>query len=106
MVVMSFIEDMHDHHLSLLESLDGREVTYTPQGGLPRTISGMLQEFSELTAGETVDMVISTPILSARSIDIPEIQTGDQFSVLGQDYEVAVIKPDNEGITELMLEKL
>lgn len=105
MMAMPFLDDMHGHHLSILEALDGREVTYTPDGGSPRIISGMLQEFSELTGGETVDVVVTTPILSVRSADIPEIQTGDQFTVDGQDYEVAVIRPDNEGITELMLEK-
>lgn len=103
---MAFIEDMQERDLALLQTLDGREVTYAPDGGSPRVISGMLQEFSELTSGETVDVVVTSPVLSVRSIDIPEIQTGDQFTVDGQDYEVAVIRPDNEGITELMLEKL
>ena len=103
---MTFIEDMDNHHISLMEALDGREVTYTPQGGSPRTINAMLQEFSELTAGETVDIVTTSPILSARSIDIAEIQTGDQFTIQSQNYKAVVIKPDNEGITELMLEKI
>ena len=103
---MPFIEDMQERDLTLLQTLDGREVTYTPSGGLPRALSGMLQEFSELTDGESVDVVVTKPILSVRSVDIPEIQVGDQFTVDGQDYEVAVIRPDNEGMTEIMLEKL
>lgn len=103
---MSFIKDMQERDLALLQTLDGREVTYTPMGGLPRALSGMLQEFSELTAGETVDVVVSNPVLSVRSVDISEIQVGDQFTIDGQDYEVAVIRPDNEGMTELLMEKL
>lgn len=103
---MAFIEDMQAHHLSLLEKLDGREVVYTPLVGVPRVLSGMLQSFSELAGGETVNVVVTNPILSVRTNDIPEITVGDQFSVDGQDYEVSVIQPDNEGITELMLEKL
>lgn len=106
MMVMSFVDDIHDHHLSLLKMLDGREVIYSPSGGSPRALSGMLQEYSELTGGETIDVVVTSPVLSVRSIDIPEIQVGDQFSVAGLDYEVAVIRPDNEGIIELMLEEL
>ena len=106
MMVMPFIDDMHGHHLSILEALDGREVTYTPDGGSSRTVSGMLQEFTELTGGETVDVVVAKPVLSVRTIDIPEIQAGDTFTVGGSDYEVAVVSPDNEGITELMMEKL
>ena len=103
---MSFIEDMDNHHLSILDMLDGREVIYTPDGELPRVVSAMMQEFSELREGETVNIVVTNPILSIRSLDIPEITLGDHFNVDGQDYEVAIIRPDNEGITELTLEKL
>lgn len=103
---MAFIEDMQERDLTLLQTLDGREVTYTPDGGLPRVVSGMLQEFTEMTGGETVDVVVAKPVLSVRTIDIPEIQVGDGFTIAGKDYQVAVISPDNEGITELMMEKL
>lgn len=103
---MAFIEDMQERDLALLQALDGREVTYTPAGGMPRTVSGMLQEFTELTGGETVDVVVAKPVLSVRTIDIPEIQVGDLFTIETQDYEVAVVSPDNEGITELMMEKI
>lgn len=103
---MPFIEDMQERDLALLQALDGREVTYTPDGGSPRIVSGMLQEFTEMTGGETVDVVVAKPVLSVRTIDIPEIQAGDTFAVGGNDYEVAVVSPDNEGITELMMEKL
>ena len=103
---MSFIDDMRLHDLALLQTLDGRLVTYTPDSGSPRSLFGMLQEFSELTSGETVDLVVSKPVLSVRTIDIPEIKTGDLFTVESRNYEVAVIRPDNEGVTELILEKL
>jgi hypothetical protein len=103
---MTFINDMQERDLSLLQTLDGREGTYTPSMGVPRVISGMLQEFTELTGGETVDVVVTNPVLSVRTIDIAEIQVGDQFTIDSQLYEVAVTRPDNEGITELTLEKL
>lgn len=103
---MAFIEDMQERDLALLQALDGREVTYRPQVGVPRVISGMLQAFSELAGGETVDVVVASPMLSVRTTDIPEIQVGDTFTIDEQDYEVAVIRPDSEGITELMMEKL
>ena len=45
-------------------------------------------------------------MLSLRTSDVPEIQVGDQFTVDAQDYEVAVISPDHEGITELTMEKI
>jgi hypothetical protein len=103
---MTFMDDMRGHHLTLLNALDGREVTYTPDGGAPRVLSAMLQAFSELVGGESVDVVVNNPVLSVRTQDIPEIRTGDQFTVDGKDYEVAVIRPDSEGITELILEAL
>ena len=103
---MSFLDDMRLHDLALLETLDGRVVTYTPDGGSPRVLSGMLQAFSELVGGETIDLVVNQPVLSLRTMDIPEIAVGDQFSIDSQDYEVVVIKPDSESITELLLEKL
>ena len=103
---MSFIEDMQERDLALLQALDGREVVYTPQVGVPRLLSGMLQAFSELTGGESIDVVVAAPVLSLRTDDIPEIQVGDLFTIETQDYEVAVVSPDNEGITELMMEKI
>lgn len=103
---MSFMNDMQLHDLSLLQTLDGRVVTYTPNGGESRVFAGMFQAFTEVTGGETVDVVVARPILSVRSANIPEIQTGDRFSIDGQEYEAAVIRPDSEGITEIMLEKL
>ncbi len=103
---MPFIEDMQERDLALLQVLDGREVVYTPLVGAPRLLFGMLQAYSELVGGESVDVVVNQPILSVRTSDIPEIQVGDNFNIDNQDYEVAVIRPDSEGITELMLEKL
>lgn len=103
---MAFIDDMQERDLALLQALDGREVIYTPVDSMPRTISGMLQAFTEMTGGETVDVVVAKPMLSVRTIDIPDIQTDDQFTIDGQDYQVVVISPDSEGITELTMEKL
>jgi glutamate dehydrogenase/leucine dehydrogenase len=103
---MPFINDMHSHHLSIFEMLDGREVIYAPDGGSPRALSAMLQEYSEIYGGESVDIISSKPVLSARTADIPEIQTGDVFEIDGASYEAQAIRPDSEGITELTLEKL
>lgn len=104
--VMPFIEDMHLHNLSIFETLDGRSIIYNPTQGTSRILKGMLQEYSEIINGENIDLVSSKPVVSVRTNDIPEIQVGDLFQVDSQDYEVQVIRPDNEGITELILEKL
>lgn len=101
---MPFLNDMHGHHLSLLQALDGREMFYTPAGGAIRAITGMFQAYSQLVGGETVDVLVNNPVLSVRTDDVPEIATGDSITIDGKDYEVAVIRPDSEGITELILE--
>ena len=103
---MTFMQDMHRHHLTLLESLDGREIFYTPAGGESRPISGMFQAYSELVGAETVDVLVNHPVLSVRTTDVPEIATGERITIAGKDYEVAVIRPDSEGITELILEAI
>ena len=102
---MAFIEDMQGRDLTLLQTLDGRTITYTPDGGSPRTVAGMLQSYSEITGGESVDVIINSPILSVRGIDVPEIAEGDQFNIDGKDYTAAAVRSDNEGITEIMLEE-
>lgn len=103
---MAFIEDMQGRDLALLQMLDGRIITYTPDGDTPRVIAGMFQAFSEAVGGETVDVVVNNPILSVRTMDVPELAVGDVFAIDGQDYEAAVIRPDSEGITEIMMEQL
>lgn len=103
---MAFMDDMHGHHLTLLETLDGREVLYSPQGGATRPVSGMFQAYSELLGGESVEVVANHPVLSVRTADVPEIATGDSFIIGGDEYEVVTIRPDSEGITELILEAL
>ena len=102
---MAFIEDMQGRDLVLLQTLDGRTITYTPDGGSPRIVAGMLQSYAEVAGGESVDVIINTPILSVRTADVPEIAEGDAFSIDGQDYTAAAVRSDNEGITEIMLER-
>jgi len=103
---MTFLQDMDQHHLAIMDKLDGREVIYTPQGGSPQTISGLFQNYTEMLGSDNVDIVSSQPVLSVRTVDIPSIQTGDHIEIDGNSYSIAVIRPDSEGITELMLEAI
>jgi hypothetical protein len=103
---MGFMEEMHMHHKSLFQALDGRMITYIPQGKEARLLPALFQAFTEVAGGETVDVVMARPILSVRTGDVSGVQTGDVFFIDGQDYEAAVIQPDSEGITEIRLEKL
>ena len=109
---MCFSKNMQEHDLSLLQTLDGQHIIYTPKGdsspkgGTARVIAGMLQEQTQMVHGQSVEVVATHTLLSVRSIDLPEVKTGDGIVVGNQAYEIVVIRPSNEGIIELVLEKL
>lgn len=103
---MSFIKNMQEHDLSLLQTLDGQYIVHLPKQGNPRVIDGMLQEHTQMIPGGNVEVVSTHPVLLVRSIDLADIQVGDKITVDNKTYEIAVIRPDNEGITEITLEKL
>ena len=97
---------MQEHDLSLLQTLDGQYIVYTPKQGKPRVIDGMLQTRTAFIPGGHVEMVSTESILSVRSVDSIDMQVGDKIAVDSNTYEIAVIRADNESITELVLEKL
>jgi len=103
---MSFIKNMIDHDLNLLQTLDGQYIVHTSKQGDSRVIDGMLQERTSFVAGGHVEMVTTEAILSVRSIDSVAMQVGDKVTVDSNSYEIAVIRGNNEGITELVLERL
>ena len=103
---MSFIKNMQEHDLALLQTLDGQYIMHLPKQGKPRIIDGMLQEHTQMVPGGNVEIVATHPVLSVRNVDLPDVQIGDLIAVDSKSYEVAVIRPDNEGIVELVLERL
>ena len=103
---MGFVKNMMEHDLALLQTLDGQYIIYTPKQGKPRVIDGMLQTRAALIPGGHVEMVSTEVILSVRSIDSHDMQVGEKIAVDNNTYEIASIRPDNEGIAELLLEKL
>lgn len=100
------MKKMIDHDLSLLQTLDGQYIIHISKGGKMRVIDGMLQEHTQMIPGGNVEVVATHPILSARSVDLEGVKIGDKITVDSQDYQISIIHPDNEGIIELVLEKL
>ncbi len=103
---MGFVKNMQEHDLTLLQTLDGQYIVHTSRSGKMRVIDGMLQEHTQMIPGGNVEVVATYPVLSARTIDLDDVNIGDKIAIDSQTYEVAVIRPDNEGIAELVLEKL
>jgi hypothetical protein len=66
----------------------------------------MLEEKAIFIPGGHVEIVTNQTILSVRTIDSVDMQVGEKISVDSQAYEIAIIRVNNEGITELVLEKL
>ena len=97
---------MMEHDLTLIQTLDGQYIIYTPKQGKPRVIDGMLQERASFIPGGSVEMVSTEAILSVRSIDSIDMQAGEKIAVDSQTYEIAVVRADNEGVVELVLERL
>ncbi len=61
---MSFIKNMMEHDLSLLQTLDGQYILYTPKHGSPRVIDGMFQERVAFIPGGHIEIVSTEAILS------------------------------------------
>ena len=103
---MSFIKNMIEHDLTLLQTLDGQYIIHTPKQGKSKVIDGMLQERTAFAPGGYVEVVSTEVTLSMRSVDSTDMQTGDKIAVDDKTYEIAVIRPETEGITEFVLERL
>jgi hypothetical protein len=103
---MSFIKNMQEHDLSLLQSLDGEYILYTSTCGKQKVIDGMLQTRTAFIPGGYAEMVTCETVLHIRAIDSHDMQVGEKIAVDAKTYEIAAIRPDNEGFTELLLEKL
>lgn len=103
---MSFIKNMQDHDLSLLQALDGEYILYTSNRGKQRVVDGMLQTRTAFIPGGHVDMVTTETVFHIRSIDSHDMQVGEKIAVDSNTYEIASIRPDNEGIAELVLERV
>ncbi len=103
---MSFVKNMQDHDLALLQALDGEYILYTSNQGVTKVIDGMLQRRASLIPGGYGEMVSTETILHVRAIDSYDMQVGEKIAVDSNTYEIASIRPDNEGISEIVLEML
>lgn len=83
----------------------GDPVTYTPAGGSARTVEAIFERnyFSE-TGGTGIQT--ESFFLQVVDADLPELATGDAFTISGIVYQAKEIKPDFQGMTEIILRKV
>lgn len=103
---MSFVKNMQEHDLSLLQALDGEYILYTSSQGKQKVIDGMLQTRTAFASGGYTEMVTTETILQVRFVDSYDMQVGEKIAVDNQTYEIASIRAETEGINELLLERL
>jgi hypothetical protein len=82
----------------------GIEVTYTPEGGSPRTVEAVVERDYY---AETGGVGIQTEVLVLRVVDsdVPELAVGDGFEVLSLAYVAVEVKPDFHGMTDVVLNR-
>lgn len=103
---MSFMKNMQEHDLSLLQALDGEYILYTSSQGKQRVIDGMLQTRTAFVNGGYGEMITTETVLHVRAIESQSMQINEKITVDSQTYEIAAIRPETEGISEIVLEKL
>jgi hypothetical protein len=70
------------------------------------TITGILDnEYEGVDVGAEVEFALSTFKFTCRTSDIPNVAFGNQITINSVVYNIVVIMPDGQGMTELQLEK-
>lgn len=82
----------------------GIDATYTPDGGSPRTVKGVMERdyFSE-TGG--IGIQTEALVFQVVDADVPELAVGDGFVLLATAYTVVEVKPDFHGMTDIVLNR-
>ena len=89
--------------LEFLQDFGVSDATFTDvSAGSSSSITALLQTdyLLEETGGE-VGVETSTPIITARSSDIPNVSQGDTIAISGTTYTIVEVRPDGEGMTKL-----
>ncbi len=89
--------------LDFLTDFGVTDATFTDvSAGSSSTITALLQTdyLLEDTGGE-VEVETATPIITARTSDLPSIKKGDTIVISGTTYTVVEVRPDGEGMTKV-----
>jgi hypothetical protein len=83
----------------------GRDFTWTPQGGDPTTVKGILNyNYLDTTGGIGVQTYDAD--VTVEAADVPGIDTGDGWADGAQNFVISKLEPDEEGLIEVILMKV
>lgn len=84
----------------------GIEVTYTPDGGTSRTVTGIFDNpYLAADAGGIVEFNASSPTFMTRTSAITGASYGDELVIDSVTYVIREVMPDGTGMTTLALEE-
>jgi hypothetical protein len=82
----------------------GLDVLYTPDGGSPRTVKAIVeQDYYSETGG--VGIQTGALVFQVVDADVPELAVGDGFELLSVAYVAVEVKPDFNGMTDVVLNR-
>jgi hypothetical protein len=83
----------------------GEAITYTPQGGQVKTITGIFDlSYAAATLG-LGSAESSDPAATCKSSDLSGARHGDTMAIRGVTYAIKAIEPDGTGFTIVRLKK-
>ena len=96
------VED-DEMRLEFLQDFGVSNATFTDVStGSSSTITALLQtDYLMEDVGGEIGVETSTPIITARSVDVPNIVQGDTIAISGTTYTIVEVRPDGEGMTKM-----
>jgi hypothetical protein len=82
----------------------GIDITFTPAGGVARTITAIIDRTYFAETG-TIGIQTESFVLNVVDADVPELAAGDAFTVAAINYLAVEIQPDFYGMTNIILNK-
>ena len=89
-------------HARRLVDKFGRDFTWTPDGGSPVTVRGILDHnYMDATGGVGIQTAHASVMVVAD--DVSGIDTGDAWADGGTNYLISGLEPDGEGVIDIIL---
>lgn len=103
---MGFRDDFAARDTAIFLAL-GDTVTWTPAGGAAVFLTAFFEnQYYESNAGGYAETVGSRPVVTFKTIDVPNIARNDAVVFGGMNYTVKTLEPTSDGLTLCELSKI